>query len=150
MIGLDVETTALSPDEGDLRLVQIGYPGGQARVFDLYENNTQKLWERLVRLTETEELVAHNAVFEHKWLKAKLGIDIGMIHDTMIMSQVLYTGTKATMRRGFSHSLASVVQRELKQEMSKEEQTSDWSALVLTPAQKRYAAYDAARRGYLA
>ena len=143
MIGIDIETTALSPHEGDLRLVQTA-KGGKARVFDLYEHASRKLWEYLVSLVDTEELVAHNAVFERKWLKAKLGIDIGVIHDTMIMSQVLYTGTRATKGRGFSHSLASVVQRELKIEMSKEEQTSDWGALVLTPKQKEYAAFDAA------
>jgi ribonuclease D len=62
----------------------------------------------------------------------------------MIMPQVLYTGTRATLGRNFSHSLKSVVQRELKVDMDKEEQTSDWDALVLTPEQKRYAAFDAA------
>jgi DNA polymerase I len=116
MIGLDVETTALSPDEGNLRLVQIAH-GGKVQVFDLYEDDAETVRDAI---RESHGLVAHNAVFERKWLKAALGIDIGVIHDTMIMSQVLlmsqvlYTGTKAAMRRNFSHSLASVVQRELK------------------------------------
>ena len=34
MIGLDIETMALDPSEGDLRLVQLGFPGGKAQVFD--------------------------------------------------------------------------------------------------------------------
>ena len=70
-------------------------------------------------------------------------MDIGVIHDTMIMSQVLYTGTRAAMNRKFSHSLASCVNRELRLDMDKGQQTSDWSALVLTDEQLRYAAYDA-------
>jgi ribonuclease D len=140
MIGLDVETTALSPEEGELRLVQLS-DGRGAKVFDMY---TDEAWDARAALITADELVAHNAVFERKWLRAKLGVDIGVIHDTMIMSQVLYTGTKAALNRSFSHSLASVVQRELKIEMDKEEQTSDWGTLTLTPAQKRYAAFDAA------
>src|SRR5215213_11410008 len=140
MHGLDVETTALDPAEGDLRLVQVS-DGRQARVLDLYEGKHE---EARQAIQQADELVAHNAVFERKWLLDKLGVDIGVIHDTMIMSQVLYTGTKAAMRRTFSHSLASCVNRELRIEMDKGEQTSDWGALVLTKEQKRYAAYDAA------
>src|SRR5215212_5691653 len=144
MKGLDIETTALSPDEGNLRLVQIS-TGKGARVYDLYAKDKMLVWQCIAALVEAgEELVAHNAVFERKWLKAKLGIDIGVIHDTMIMSQVLYTGTKAALRSNFSHSLASCVNRELRIEMDKGEQTSDWGALVLTKEQKRYAAFDAA------
>jgi DNA polymerase-1 len=109
MHGLDIETTSLSPEEGRLRLVQVAH-GGKVRVFDLY-NDHPELARNAIQHADT--LVAHNAVFERKWLKAHLDLDIGVIHDTMIMSQVLYTGTRATMGRGFSHSLKSVVQREL-------------------------------------
>jgi ribonuclease D len=140
MRGIDIETTALSPEEGRLRLVQLSTTKG-AKVFDMYTDDEEEV-KAVIR--GSGELVAHNAVFERKWLQAKLGIDIGVIHDTMIMSQVLYTGTKAAIRSNVSHSLKSVVQRELKLEMSKEEQQSDWDALVLTPEQKRYAAFDAA------
>jgi ribonuclease D len=140
MRGIDIETTSLSPEEGRLRLVQLSTAKG-AQVLDMYHEDETKV-KGLIR--EARNLVAHNAVFERKWLKAKLGLDIGVIHDTMIMSQVLYGGTKAALRSNFSHTLKSVVNRELKIEMDKEEQQSDWDALVLTPAQKRYAAFDAA------
>ena len=140
MHGLDVETTALSPHEGRLRLVQLS-DGKRAQVFDLYEHDEEEVRAAIL---EHDDLVAHNATFERKWLKAKLGLDIGKIHDTMIMSQVLYTGTNASRRRDFSHSLASVAGRELKVEMSKDEEKSDWDAIAFTPEQLRYAAFDAA------
>jgi ribonuclease D len=91
MQGIDIETTALSPEEGDLRLVQLTR-GNDVTVFDMYEEDPDEV---RAAIKEADWLVAHNAVFERKWLKAKLGIDIGIIHDTMIMSQVLYTGTNS-------------------------------------------------------
>jgi len=62
MQGLDVETTALDPSEGDLRLVQIS-DGRKARGLDMYEGKQE---EARKALQDAEELVAHNAVFERK------------------------------------------------------------------------------------
>jgi DNA polymerase-1 len=95
-------------------------------------------------IDEHEELVAHNAVFERAWLKAALDVVRPDLHDTMIMSQVYYTGTRAALGRDFSHSLANVVKRELKRELAKDEQVSDWGAATLTREQLEYAARDAA------
>jgi ribonuclease D len=131
MLGLDIETTALDPREGRVRLVQIS-DGETADVYDAFKQDAD-----LIRraIEARDEMAAHNAVFEQAWLREHFGV-APRLDDTMIMSQVLYTGTRATKGRGFSHSLAAVVQRELKVEMSKEEQTSDWDALVLTTKQK--------------
>jgi DNA polymerase-1 len=91
MHGIDVETTALTPEEGDLRLVQLSN-GKQAKVYDAFKQPA----EVIRRAVESEgELVAHNAPFERRWLKAALDLDRADLHDTMVMSQVLYTGTNA-------------------------------------------------------
>ena len=140
MIGIDVETTALRPEEGDLRLVQLSN-GKKAKVYDAYRQDADVIRRAI---EEHDELVAHNAVFERAWLKAALDVDRPDLHDTMIMSQVYYTGTRAALGRGFSHSLANVVKRELKRELSKDEQVSDWGAAALTREQLEYAARDAA------
>ena len=132
MIGIDVETTALAPEDGKLRLVQIS-DGIRTKVYDAFRQD-----EELIRraVEAQDELVAHNAVFEKAWIAEHLDLELEDLNDTMIMSQVLYTGTKAAMRNGFSHSLANVVKREL----SKDEQVSDWGAQELTREQIEYAA----------
>jgi DNA polymerase-1 len=81
--GLDVETTALSPDEGRLRLVQLS-DGKWAKVFDLYQDDEDEVRAAIL---EQDELVAHNAVFERAWLNAALAVDRPDLHDTMIASQ---------------------------------------------------------------
>jgi DNA polymerase-1 len=88
--------------------------------------------------------VAHNAPFERTWLKAALSLDRPDLQDTMVMSQALYTGTNAARAKQFSHSLAAVVKRELKRELDKDEQLSDWSDPDLSREQIEYAAKDAA------
>src|SRR5215213_6056775 len=140
MHGIDVETTALAPEEGHLRLVQVS-DGQETDVYDAFRQDAEVI-RRAVEARE--ELVAHNAVFERAWLNAALALDRADLHDTMIMSQVYYTGTRAALKNSFSHSLAAVVQRELKRELSKDEQVSDWGAAALTREQLEYAARDAA------
>src|SRR5215212_9121692 len=140
MIGIDVETTALRPEEGKLRLVQIS-DGEEAEVYDAFRQDAEEIRRAIEK---HEELVAHNAVFERTWLNAALAVDRPDLHDTMIMSQVYYTGTRAAISKGFSHSLQAVVKRELKRELSKDEQQSEWGAMALTREQIKYAAFDAA------
>ena len=133
MRGLDVETTALDPADGRLSLVQVADPDTfTVRVYDVIQEDT---------LSIPSEAVSHNAVFEERWLRAA-GHD-AQFEDTMIASQVFYTGTNAARSKQFSHSLQAAVKRELHRELSKEEQDSDWSTLALTREQLKYAARDA-------
>jgi DNA polymerase-1 len=142
MIGIDVETTALRPEDGKLRLVQIS-DGKRAKVYDAFRQEAEEI-RRAVEAREAGSLVAHNAVFERTWLNAALAVDRPDLHDTMIMSQVYYTGTRAAISKSFSHSLQAVVKRELKRELSKDEQVSEWGTAALTREQIEYAAKDAA------
>src|SRR5215203_598951 len=110
MIGIDVETTALRPEDGKLRLVQIS-DGKRAKVYDAFRQDAEEI-RRAVAAREAGSLVAHNAVFEREWLNAALDVDRPDLHDTMIMSQVYYTGTRAALNKSFSHSLAAALTRE--------------------------------------
>ncbi len=66
---------------------------------------------------------------------------LGRVADTMILSQLLHAGSKVEpLKRGqTSHSLDSVVERELGLELDKTHQSSDWGD-TLTPEMVEYAA----------
>jgi DNA polymerase I len=113
---------------------------GRACVYDAFRQDPDVI-RRAVEACG--ELAAHNATFERKWLKAALALDRPDLHDTMVMSQVLYTGTNAARSKQFSHGLQATAKRELKAELDKSEQDGEWDAYALTPEQIRYAARDA-------
>jgi len=144
--GIDVETAgyegggALETDEGRLRLVQIS----DGKVTDIHDAFLDDHDEIRRAIEEREELVAHNAKFERKWLKHALGIDRADLHDTMIMSQVLTTGTRADLNRDSGHSLEMVAKRLLRVDVDKTMQTSNWGDEELSKEQLEYAAKDAA------
>jgi ribonuclease D len=143
--GIDVETAgnngggALTPEEGRLRLVQLS-DGRGVDIYDAFLDDADVIRQAIAA---RNELVAHNAVFERRWLNHALGIDRPDLHDTMIMSQVLAGGTRASLNKSSGHSLQAVVKRVLKEDIDKEQQTSDWGALALTKEQLEYAAKDA-------
>jgi ribonuclease D len=85
MHGIDIETTALDPAEGRLRLMQLS-DGEEVTVYDAFRVPDTVLREAL---EANGELVAHNAPFERAWIRQKLGVDLPNLHDTMVMSQVL-------------------------------------------------------------
>jgi ribonuclease D len=59
MIGLDVETTALTPEDGRLRLIQVAGDRGVV-VFDADEDDARLVF----RYVANRPAVAHNANFE--------------------------------------------------------------------------------------
>jgi DNA polymerase-1 len=138
-VGLDLETTGLSPHADRARLLSLATqtPDGGTPVFlvDCFAADPTPLWEALSGKT----LVLHNALFDLQFL-ARLGFaPAGPVYDTMLLSQLLH-GTRQP--KGF-HTLGQVVLRELGMRLDKAEQKSDWSG-PLTTAQMDYAAKDAA------
>ncbi len=135
MIGLDFETTALTPGEGRVRLIQ-AHDGSMTIVIDPFTVDPMPLFESL----KGEAVVAHNANFEELWLAEEFGVTLPTFDDTMVMSQVLHGGTENFKR--VKHGLADVVRRELDIDLDKELQESVWSG-ELTHEQLQYAAKDA-------
>ncbi|MER3426507.1 MAG: hypothetical protein C4334_00185 [Pyrinomonas sp.] len=141
-IGFDTETTDLDPYRGRLRLVQLATPE-ETYVIDL-----DKFAERprehagldpLRRLLEADRPVkiAHNAKFDLKWTCRHLGVETGMVFDTLLASQLLSAGLDER------HNLDAVMMRYLGESVDKTERGSDWSG-ELSEAQLLYAARDVA------
>jgi DNA polymerase-1 len=134
-IGVDIETTALSPRDGGVRLLQLATPE-ETFVIDVFEVSNLSL------LTEVLEggpvKVGHNLKFDYQFLHAMYGISLSPLFDTMLAAQILDGGNYAA-----SYSLEAVAERYLDESLDKSEQRSDWSG-ELSEAQLEYAARDAA------
>lgn len=138
LIAFDCETTGLQPVYGGLRLLQLASPSvDQPLVIDCWELSDDD-WITLEEFFAVPRLyVAHNAAFDLAWLQEHEIVPAGDVLCTMIASRVLTNGMP-NIRNG----LQPVVKRYLKIDISKEEQTSDWSASDLRPEQLEYAAKD--------
>ena len=83
-LGFDTETTALSPFDGRLRLVQLAAPGEPVYVFDLFalapdgDSANAPALEPLRRLLAATRpvKVAHNSKFDAKWVRHHLGVEL--------------------------------------------------------------------------
>jgi len=157
----------LSPYSGDIALVQLAHDDGRVEILRL----DQESYWYIKQILEDEEIlkIGHNFKFDMKFF-IKNKIYPREIFDTMIASGILYAGAdvdevseffeavkedmeseverlfeieakKRTKSTRFSHSLQSVLKRELNVLLDKELQTSDWSK-PLTALQKEYAVKD--------
>ena len=138
--GLDIETAplpafrqdskaGLDPWRSSIRLVQV-YPGGATcYVFDVATLGLSPLRE----LLQARTFVAHNAVFELKFL-LHAGAAPARLGCTLLQDNALGNGRR---------SLAALVKERLAWAMDKTLQVSDWTAANLTGAQLDYAALDA-------
>ena len=138
-VAFDVETLQLQPEDGKLRLLQLGVRETETIVIiDLFDTDEEG-WELIDNFLEHEDRrwVAHNAVFDIGWLQEN-GFKLkGSINCTMLASKLLHNG-----KPGLKHGLADVLKRELNIFISKEQQTSNWGADELSAEQLEYAAKD--------
>jgi DNA polymerase-1 len=137
LVALDLETTGLDPREDSIRLLSLATKAG-IYIVDCQSVDPAALFPILTEAT----VIAHNAIFDLGFLTS-LGFVPGKVADTMILSQLLHAGSKVEpLKRGqTSHSLDSVVERELGLELDKTHQSSDWGN-TLTSEMVEYAAKD--------
>jgi DNA polymerase I-like protein with 3'-5' exonuclease and polymerase domains len=136
-VALDLETTGLDPRKDSIRLLSLATEAA-TYIVDCQSVDATELFPILTEAT----LVAHNALFDLGFLSS-LGFVPDKVADTMILSQLLHAGSKVSpLKRGqTSHSLGSVVERELGEELDKTQQGGDWSG-PLTEEMIEYAARD--------
>ena len=134
-VGVDLETTALSPRDGRIRLLQIATPG-ETHVIDVFEVGDLSVLKGALEAGPVK--VLHNAKFDYSFLRAEHGISLSPIFDTMLAAQILAGGNQSP-----SFALVDVARREAEIELDKSAQREDWSR-KLSERQIEYAARDAA------
>jgi DNA polymerase I-like protein with 3'-5' exonuclease and polymerase domains len=137
-VAFDSETTGLQPEEGGLRLLQLGARDCPIVLIDCWELDLAG-WDAVRDFFEAKQRfwLAHNAVFDLGWLQEHGIRPKGQVMCSMIASKLLSNGVP-----NLKYGLAPTVERYLGRELSKEMQVSDWSAPVLSAEQLTYAAGD--------
>ena len=134
-IGVDVETTGLSPRDGRVRLLQLATPG-ETFVVDVFGAGDLTPLKEVLEGGPVKTL--HNAKFDYAFLKVEHGITLSTIFDTMLAAQLLSGGTYEA-----SYALEAVAERYADVELDKSARKEDWSR-ELSEDQIEYAARDAA------
>jgi DNA polymerase I len=137
-IAFDTETLQLQPEVGKLRLIQLGCPHAETVVIiDCFEVDDDD-WDIISDFFDvSRQWIAHNAVFDLGWLQEYSIRPRGEIVCTMLASK-LHNNGLPNVKHGLNH----VAKRVLKIDLDKTQQTSDWSAAVLSRDQLVYAARD--------
>ena len=132
---LDLETTALSPRDGEIRICSLNTGSGRY-VIDLFQTKT--LGPIIEALNKTKGvIVGQNIKFDQKWLLWKHMVEMDRVFDTFRSSSILYNGYQHV-----SHDLYDLFRRELKIVPEAHELGgSDWTG-SLSKEQLDYAAED--------
>jgi len=136
LLAIDTETTGLDPHKDRLRLIQIATRDHPTLIIDCFQIFDLSPVAQLLANSDIT-IVGHNLKFDLKFLM-KNGINPKCkAFDTMLASQVIKAGLKAT------HKLKDVVKQYLGIELDKSQQQADWSRETLYNEQLTYAALDA-------
>lgn len=135
LLTLDTETHGWQTGNEKLCLVQIGVPRTrQVYLIDPLAIGDLEALRPCLEMA-TPEIIAHNASFEERQLD-RHNIKIRGIVDTLPLSRKLRPDLP-------NHTLKTCARLLVDIEMSKAQQTSDWSTRPLSEEQLRYAALDA-------
>jgi ribonuclease D len=134
-IAVDTETLGLIPRRDRLCVVQLSPGDGSADVIQIASG--QKRAPNLVALLKNRKLrkLFHFGRFDIAVLYNAFGVTTQPVFCTKIASRLTRTYTDR-------HGLKDVTRELLEVDLSKQQQSSDWAAETLTPAQLEYAASD--------
>lgn len=135
VVAIDTETMGLDPRRDRLCVVQLSAGDGDAHLVQIAKGQTSA--PNLERLLTDPEVIKlfHFGRFDVAALKQAFGVTTAPVWCTKIASKLIRTFTD---RHGLKYLLLELVGVDV----SKQQQTSDWGAPVLSEAQKDYAASD--------
>ena len=135
VVAIDSETMGLKPQRDRLCLIQLSSGDGNAHLVQFERCNYTA--PNLVKLLEDPDItkVFHYARFDVAIIKKYLKVRTNSIYCTKIASKLVRTYTD-------KHGLKDLCKELLNLDLSKQQQSSDWGAKILTEEQKTYAASD--------
>lgn len=135
IVAIDCETMGLNPHRDRLCVVQLSGGDGHAHIVQIAPGQTQA--PNLCALLENAEVLKlfHFGRFDIAAMFHAFGTLASPVYCTKIASRLVRTYTDR-------HGLKNLVQELLGIDLSKQQQSSDWGADDLSPAQLDYAASD--------
>jgi ribonuclease D len=135
-VAVDTETMGLQLGRDRLCVVQIADGRGDEHLVRFRPGSDYAAPNLKAVLTDPERLkLYHFARFDIASIKAYLGVIAAPVYCTKTASRLIRTYTDR-------HGLKELIKELLCQEISKQQQSSDWGAPELSDAQKDYAASD--------
>lgn len=135
-VAVDTETMGLQPGRDRLCLVQISDGQGDEHLVRFGPGSDYAAPNLRALLADPDRLkLYHFARFDLASIHAYLGVMAAPVYCTKIASRLVRTYTDR-------HGLKDLVRELLGVELSKQQQSSDWGAPVISDAQREYAASD--------
>lgn len=135
VVAIDTETMGLDPRRDRLCLVQLSAGDGDAHLVQIARGQTEAPRLCALLADPSVEKLFHFARFDIAALYRAFGVVTAPVFCTKIASKMVRTFTDR-------HGLKYLLQDLVGVDVSKQQQTSDWGAEVLSPAQLEYAASD--------
>src|SRR3954471_19186458 len=135
-VAVDTEAMGLHPGRDRLCVVQISDGRGDEHLVRFAPGSRYEAPNLKAVLADPNRLkLYHFARFDLAAIELYLGVTAAPVYCTKTASRLVRTYTDR-------HGLKDLVRELLGQEISKQQQSSDWGAPVLSDAQKEYAASD--------
>jgi ribonuclease D len=134
-VAVDTETMGLRPGRDRLCLIQLSGGDGNAHLVRFPYNSYDAPNLRRLLTDPGVTKIFHFARFDLAAIKAYLGVECAPLYCTKIASRLTRTFTD-------KHGLRDLCKDLLNIEISKQQQSSDWGADLLSPEQLSYAAGD--------
>jgi ribonuclease D len=134
-VAIDTETMGLHTHRDRLCLAQLSGGDGNAHIVRFAKGAYAAPRLKALLADQAVTKIFHFARFDLAALRLYLGVMPQPVYCTKIASRLTRTFTDR-------HGLKDLVKDVLNIELSKEQQSSDWGAAELTPAQLKYAASD--------
>jgi ribonuclease D len=135
VVAIDSETMGLLPHRDRLCVIQLSSGDGNAHLVQISQDQTEA--PNLCKMLADPDVLKlfHFGRFDIAVMLNRFGVVTAPVFCTKIASKLVRTYTDR-------HGLKNLLQELLKVDISKQQQSSDWGAKILTKAQIDYAASD--------